>query len=68
MHRIAALVALGKKEVTVQISKSGLAGVVDSSHSDSWWPVANGYISENEAVDLFGRMFAAKQPIIFDKA
>lgn len=61
-HRIAALAALGRKKITVQLDREGLAGLVHECDVAAWPVVVNGYVSQDEALSIFRRIFNCQQP------
>lgn len=61
-HRFAALAALGYPDVVVQLQSEGLGGVVQRQDVAHWPAVRQGYLTQTEALNLFDRIFAGKQP------
>jgi len=60
-HRLAALAALGYKKATVQIKTRHIARKQEAK----WWPtVRKGYLTEQEAVAVFDRIFRGDSIIL----
>lgn len=61
-HRIASLSASGHEEAVVQLNPSvGLGGIVFRQHHGEWPAVLSRYFTNEEAVEVFDRIFRGRQ-------
>jgi hypothetical protein len=67
-HRMAALAALGHRYVDVQIRTDIFGGIIRRADVDYWATVRAGYLTREEALALFDRLFDSKPPIGFTRA
>lgn len=64
-HRVAALAAIGARHVTVQLNRRVAGGVVRRTDAPYWPAVRAGYLTLNEALALFDRIAAGRQPAAY---
>jgi hypothetical protein len=67
-HRLAALAALGYRYVDIQMRTNPCGGIIRRADADYWPTVRAGYLSREEALAMFDRLFRGEPPIGFTRA
>lgn len=67
-HRVAALAALGYETIIVQLQAAeGLGGIIRREEAARWPAVRKGFLTQEEALRVFDRVFEGRQPSVAKK-
>jgi hypothetical protein len=61
-HRIAALGALGHRQITVQLARRYHPALIHREDASSWPLVRSAFYTRDQALAIFDRIFAGQQP------